>query len=44
MEVLLESEEQMGRNRQKGRGKRQRPAGTLTSRRGGPNRAIIGRA
>ena len=27
MEVLLESEEQMGRNKQKGRGKRQRPAG-----------------
>src|SRR5437764_15009666 len=27
MEVLLESEEQMGRNTQKGRGKRQRPAG-----------------
>jgi len=47
MEVLLESEEQMGRNKQKGRGKRQkarRPAGTLTSRRGRPNRAFIGRA
>jgi hypothetical protein len=29
MEVLLESEEQMGRNKQKGRGKRQRPAGPL---------------
>jgi hypothetical protein len=27
MEVLLESEEQMGQNQQKGRGKRQRPAG-----------------
>src|ERR1017187_9143570 len=27
MEVLLESEEQMGRNKQKGRGKRQRPNG-----------------
>ena len=27
MEVLLESEEQMSRNKQKGRGKRQRPAG-----------------
>jgi hypothetical protein len=27
MEVLLESEEQMARNKQKGRGKRQRPAG-----------------
>jgi hypothetical protein len=27
MEVLLESEEQMGRNKQMGRGKRQRPAG-----------------
>jgi hypothetical protein len=27
MEVLLESEEQMDQNRQKGRGKRQRPAG-----------------
>ena len=27
MEVLLESEEQMGRNKQKGRGKRQTPAG-----------------
>ncbi len=27
MEVLLESEEQMGQNKQKGRGKRQRPAG-----------------
>src|SRR5277367_424224 len=27
MEVLLESEEQMRRNKQKGRGKRQRPAG-----------------
>src|SRR5580692_5850345 len=27
MEVLLESEEQVGRNKQKGRGKRQRPAG-----------------
>ena len=27
MQVLLESEEQMGRNKQKGRGKRQRPAG-----------------
>ena len=27
MEVLLESEEQMGRNKQRGRGKRQRPAG-----------------
>ena len=27
MEVFLESEEQMGRNKQKGRGKRQRPAG-----------------
>ena len=27
MEVLLESEEQMGRNKQKGRGKRRRPAG-----------------
>jgi hypothetical protein len=27
MEVHLESEEQMGRNKQKGRGKRQRPAG-----------------
>src|SRR3954451_2931705 len=27
MEVLLESEEQMGRNQQKRRGKRQRPAG-----------------
>jgi hypothetical protein len=27
MEVLLETEEQMGRNKQKGRGKRQRPAG-----------------
>jgi len=27
MEVLLESEEQMGRNKQKGRGKRQRAAG-----------------
>ena len=27
MEVLLESEGQMGRNKQKGRGKRQRPAG-----------------
>ena len=27
MEMLLESEEQMGRNKQKGRGKRQRPAG-----------------
>jgi len=26
MEVFLESEEQMGRNKQKGRGKRQRPA------------------
>jgi hypothetical protein len=27
MEVLLESEEQMGRSKEKGRGKRQRPAG-----------------
>ena len=27
MEVLLESEEQMGRNKEKGRGKRQRPNG-----------------
>jgi len=27
MQVLLESEEQMGQNKQKGRGKRQRPAG-----------------
>ena len=27
MEVLLDTEEQMGRNKQKGRGKRQRPAG-----------------
>ena len=27
MEVFLESEEQMGRNKQMGRGKRQRPAG-----------------
>lgn len=27
MEVLLESEEQMGQNKQQGRGKRQRPAG-----------------
>jgi hypothetical protein len=27
MEVFLESEEQMGRNKQKGRGKRQRPNG-----------------
>jgi len=27
MEVLLESEEQMGQNKQKGRGKRQRPNG-----------------
>ena len=27
MEVLLESEEQMGRNKEKGRGKRQRPDG-----------------
>jgi hypothetical protein len=27
MEVLLESEEQMGRNKRKGRGKRQRPSG-----------------
>jgi hypothetical protein len=27
MEVLLETEEQMGQNKQKGRGKRQRPAG-----------------
>ena len=27
MEVLLESEEQMGRNQEKGRGKRQRPNG-----------------
>jgi hypothetical protein len=27
MEVLLESEEQMGQNQQNGRGKRQRPAG-----------------
>jgi hypothetical protein len=27
MEVLLESEEQMGQNKQKGRGKRQRPSG-----------------
>jgi hypothetical protein len=27
MEALLESEEQMGRNKQKGRGKRQQPAG-----------------
>src|SRR5450755_4562245 len=31
MEVLLESEEQMGRNKQKGRGKRQRPAGPRAS-------------
>jgi hypothetical protein len=31
MEVLLESEEQMGRNKQKGRGKRQRPAGLHAS-------------
>lgn len=31
MEVLLESEEQMGRNKQKGRGKRQRPAGPQAS-------------
>ena len=47
MEVLLESEEQMGRNKQKGRGKRQRPArpaGTLTGRRGRPDRTIVGRA
>ena len=27
MEVLLDTEEQMGRNKQKGRGKRRRPAG-----------------
>jgi hypothetical protein len=31
MEVLLESEEQMGRNKLKGRGKRQRPAGPRAS-------------
>jgi len=31
MEVLLESEEQMGRNKQKGRGKRQRPNGPPAS-------------
>jgi hypothetical protein len=31
MEVLLESEEQMGRNKQKGRGKRQRPNGPAAS-------------
>ena len=31
MEVLLESEEQMGRNKQKGRGKRRRPAGPPAS-------------
>jgi hypothetical protein len=31
MEVLLESEEQMGRNKPKGRGKRQRPAGPRAS-------------
>ncbi len=31
MDVLLESEEQMGRNKQKGRGKRQRPNGPLAS-------------
>src|SRR5271165_1747722 len=31
MEVLLESEEQMDRNKQKGRGKRQRPAGPRAS-------------
>ena len=47
MEVLLESEEQMGRNKQKGRGKRQRPngpSGTLTSRRGRPDGTTVGRA
>ena len=46
MEVLLESEEQMGRNKRK-RGakasKCQRPAGTLTRRRGRPDRTIVGR-
>lgn len=31
MDVLLESEEQMGRNKQKGRGKRQRPNGPSAS-------------
>ena len=31
MEVFLESEEQMGRNKQKGRGKRQRPSGPAAS-------------
>jgi hypothetical protein len=31
MEVLLESEEQMGRNRQKGRRKRERPNGPVAS-------------
>ena len=31
MEVLLESEEQMGRNKQNGRGKRQRPNGPPAS-------------
>jgi hypothetical protein len=31
MEVLLESEEQMGRNRQKGRRKRERPGGPVAS-------------
>jgi hypothetical protein len=31
MQVLLESEEQMDRNKQKGRGKRQRPAGPPAS-------------
>jgi len=36
MEVLLESEEQMGRNKQKGRGKRQRPAGPLA-----PSPAVV---
>ncbi len=30
MEVILESEEQVGRNKQKGRGKRQRPNGPPT--------------
>ena len=45
MEVLLESEEQMGQNKQKGKGrrKRQRPAGPpfFISRRGRPDRAFV---
>jgi len=36
MEVRLESEEQMGRNKQKGRGKRQRPNGPLA-----PSPAVV---